>query len=68
MDKLKPCPFCGLGVRMTYSSWDNMYHIWHQGDLVQCAIKEPIDIDGYFAKSLKDASRVWNRRVDDAKR
>lgn len=65
MAKLKPCPFCGSKVTMTYSSYDNMYHVYHRGDIVMCAMKEPIDIDGYFAKSLTEAEDVWNRRVDN---
>ena len=65
MSELKPCPFCGSDVSLTYSSWDNMFHVYHKGDLVTCAIKEPIDIDGYFAKSLSDAVKAWNRRANN---
>ena len=65
MAELKPCPFCGSKVTMTYSSWDNMYHIYHRYDVILCAIKEPIDIDGYFVKSLSEAADAWNRRAGE---
>jgi hypothetical protein len=61
--KLKPCPFCGSEVTLTYSSHDNMFHFYHKGDLApQCGAKEPIDFDGYFVKSLAEAAEAWNRR------
>ena len=47
---------------MTYTSYDNMYHIYHRYNVMLCAIKEPIDIDGYFVKSLSEAADAWNRR------
>ena len=62
MSNLKPCPFCGGTVEITYTSYDNMFHIYHRYDVLLCAIKEPIDIDGYFASSLKEAADAWNRR------
>lgn len=67
MIKLRPCPFCGSKVDMTYTSYDNMYHIYHRdyGGIVQCYMKEPIDIDGYFVKSLSEAADAWNRRAGE---
>lgn len=63
--KLKPCPFCGGSVEMTYTSYDNMYHIYHRYNVMLCTIKEPIDIDGYFVKSLSEAEDAWNRRAEN---
>ncbi len=65
MAELRRCPFCGSEVTMTYTSYDNMYHIYHRYDVVMCAIKEPIDIDGYFVKSLSEAADAWNRRAEE---
>lgn len=63
---LKPCPFCGSEVSLTYSSYDNIFHFYHKGDLVsQCGAKEPIDFDGYFVKSLAAAAEAWNRRPNN---
>lgn len=67
MDKLKPCPFCGGEMSMTYSSFDNMYHFYHRGIKVRCAAKEPIDFDGDYVYSLKEAAEAWNRRADDVR-
>lgn len=63
--KLKPCPFCGSEVTLTYSSHDNMFHFYHKEDLAPCGAKEPIDFDGYFVKSLAEAAEAWNRRAND---
>lgn len=61
--ELKRCPFCGAKVSMTYNSAENVYRIWHSS-ISSCAIEEPIEIDGVFAKSLAEAAKVWNRRVE----
>lgn len=65
MAELRRCPFCGSAVDMTYTSYDNMYHIYHRSNVIMCAIKEPIDIDGYFVKSLSEAADAWNRRAGE---
>jgi hypothetical protein len=61
MSKLKPCPFCGGKVSITYSSWNKTFNIWHNDK--PCALIEPIQIDGSKAKSLAEASEMWNRRT-----
>ena len=61
MSKLKPCPFCGGKVSITYSSWNEAFNIWHNDK--PCALIEPIQIDGSKAKSLKEAIDLWNRRA-----
>lgn len=58
---LKPCPFCGSKVSMTYHSGENAFCIWHIGGEL-CEIEEPIKIDG--VKSLAEAAEAWNRRVE----
>lgn len=63
MERLKPCPFCGTPVTMTYNSWDNAFKIYHTGnDDPNCCIIEPIMLE---AVSLADAAKAWNRRVND---
>lgn len=62
--ELKPCPFCGRPVHLTYSSFSDEYHFWHkwrEGE--PCPVLEPIVIDGSVAKSLQDAEEAWNRRA-----
>lgn len=63
--ELKPCPFCGAKVSMTYNSADNTFNFWHIG--TSCALAEPIKIDGEFVKSLAEAAEAWNRRVEYGK-
>ena len=57
--KLKPCPFCGGNVNITYNSLDNEFHIYH--DTEECKFNA-FAIDGYYAKSLKEAYEIWNTR------
>ena len=61
--KLKPCPFCGSKVSMTYNSADNTFNFWHKG--TSCVLVEPIRIDGMFVKSLAEAAEAWNRRAKE---
>ena len=61
MKDLKPCPFCGGEVSITYHSADNVFSIWHKHD--GCKFIEPMYIDGEYAKSLSDARDIWNKRV-----
>lgn len=60
---LKPCPFCGSRVSLTYHSADNTFNFWHT-DATYCAAEEPIQFDGEKVKSLKEAAYAWNRRVN----
>ena len=64
MEQLKPCPFCGSKVTMTYNSYSNTFNVYH--DREACALYEPILIDGYLVKSLSEAAKAWNRRANDA--
>lgn len=63
MDKLKPRPFCGKPVTLSYSSLANAFEIRHakSEDGWLCYIVEPIKFD---AISLADAAEAWNRRDD----
>lgn len=61
LDRLKPCPFCGGEVSITYISADNCFCVWHKDDI--CKFIEPLWIDGEYAKSLKDAQAIWNNRM-----
>lgn len=60
MTDLRPCPFCGGEVSITYHSMDNVFSIWHKYD--GCKFIEPMYIDGKYAKSLSDARNIWNKR------
>ena len=61
MKDLRPCPFCGGEVNITYISSDNVFPVWHKGGTV-CKFVEPLYIDGEYAKSLNDARDIWNKR------
>lgn len=62
--ELKPCPFCGGKVTMTYSSYANTFNIWHKDE--KCKLAEPIQIDADDAvDSLSKATEAWNRRVNN---
>ena len=63
MEELKPCPFCGGKVSLTYLSGSNTYNFWHKG-VIHCAACDPIQFDGGIVKSLKEAAEAWNRRVE----
>lgn len=65
MEKLKPCPFCGNPVELSYSSREGVFKIRHvkREESWLCYIVEPIMLD---AVSLADAAEAWNRRVNDA--
>lgn len=63
--ELKPCPFCGRKVSLTYSSHDNMFNFWHSESPITCFAAEPIQFDGSLVKSLKEAAEAWNRRAND---
>ena len=59
---LKPCPFCGGEVSLTYNSMDKAFSIWHRFN--KCAMAEPMKLDE--AESLADAAEKWNRRIPPA--
>ena len=61
MNDLRPCPFCGGEVSITYLSADNVFAVWHKND--GCKFIEPMYIDGEYAKSLSDAQNIWNNRA-----
>lgn len=61
MSELKPCPFCGSHVSLTYNSVSNTFNFWHKQDTTCCFV-EPMQVDGTFAKSLYEATEIWNRR------
>ena len=66
--ELKHCPFCGGKVSLTYSSHDNMFNFWHsENGPITCFAAEPIQFDGYWVKSLKEAAEAWNRRASDGR-
>lgn len=60
--KLKPCPFCGDSVNIMYNSALNVFYVYH--DNKECAFNE-FEINGYYAKSLKEAYDIWNTRSAD---
>jgi len=61
MKGLRPCPFCGGEVNISYVSGDNCFSVWHKYETM-CKFIEPFWIDGEYAKSLKDAKDIWNKR------
>ena len=58
---LKPCPFCGDSVNIMYNSALNAFFVYHDSYAEKCKFNE-FEIDGYFAKSLSDAYKIWNTR------
>lgn len=61
--ELKPCPFCGSRVSMTYNSGANKFYVWHL-DMTECWIDEPISLPcGDGCGSLDEAAEKWNRRA-----
>lgn len=61
--KLKPCPFCGDTVNIIYNSVSDVFHVYHDHvtRLEECKFNA-FEIDGYYAKSLSDAYKIWNTR------
>lgn len=62
MYKLKPCPFCGGRVHLYYRSKPSMYVFEHSDDNSFSCVEGAI-FRG--AKSLREASEMWNRRTKD---
>lgn len=58
---LERCPFCGDHVSLSYSSYAHEYRVWHIHN--NCMISDPFIIKGEHAKSLKEAAKIWNKRV-----
>jgi hypothetical protein len=43
-----------------------MFNFWHsENGPITCFAAEPIQFDGYFVKSLKEAAEAWNRRAEN---
>ncbi len=64
MEKLKPCPFCGGEVVLSYSSRGN-FHFQHR-TIGVCMFWEfvcPITPNG--PGCLAEAAEAWNRRAKD---
>lgn len=69
MTELKPCPWCGGEMRVSYHSkgYFRFQHITFDFKTRHCLYDE---IDSYIVPlrgiaSLADAIEAWNRRVDD---
>jgi hypothetical protein len=66
MDKLKPCPFCGGEMNMTYSTPDQEFHLWHKMPDPVCSLGEPFIIPtNRIVSKREDAVKAWNRRVNN---
>lgn len=61
MDNLKPCPFCGSKMSVTYNSL-GVFNFWHSDDK-ECPFNEPFQISVKKAKTLSEATDLWNRRI-----
>lgn len=62
VEELKPCPFCGGNVSITYNTGDTAFCIWHKN--VVCVLEEPFKIDATRSNSFAEATKVWNRRAE----
>ena len=60
--KLKPCPFCGKEVTVTSSSLNQKFLFLHKG-LRNCPFYR-FDIAWDTAKTLREATELWNRRAE----
>ena len=62
---LKPCPFCGSKMSITYNSLGKEYNFWHEGTNEKCTAREPFFsmTGGTIIESIADAVRVWNSIV-----
>lgn len=61
MEGLKPCPFCGGRVTITYNSLSNVFNVYHVTG--ECHFTEPFQIDGDHVHSLAEARDYWNKRT-----
>lgn len=58
---LKPCPFCGRKVSLISTSASKEFVFYHKG-LRNCPFYR-FEISWECAKSLKEATELWNRRT-----
>lgn len=61
MKEIKPCPFCGSKMSVTYNSLGS-FNFWHKEPVV-CLCAEPFQISIDNAKTLDEAIEFWNRRA-----
>ena len=59
---LKPCPFCGGKMTLVSSSRVRSFTFSHKG-LRNCPFYK-FEIMWTTAKTLKEATELWNRRAD----
>lgn len=62
MDELKPCPFCGKEITVHSSSRSYSFVFTHKG-LRNCPFFQ-FEIMWATAKTLKEATELWNRRAE----
>lgn len=62
MAELKPCPFCGREVTVHSSSRSYSFVFSHKG-LRNCPFFQ-FEIMWTTAKTLKEATELWNRRAE----
>ena len=63
MTDLKPCPFCGNEVKIQSSSRSSTFIVYHT-KLRNCPFYK-FEIPWEFAKSLREARELWNRRKSE---
>ena len=60
MKEIKPCPFCGGKMSVTYNSLGT-FNFWHIEPTV-CLCSEPFQISTDNAKTINEAIEIWNTR------
>lgn len=63
MAELKPCPFCGGRVYVSYWSGTQNFYIFHY-EKKKCPVLE-VELDGTKMQSLDDAIEAWNRMAEN---
>lgn len=63
MKEIKPCPFCGSKMSVTYNSLGT-YNFWHIESVehIACLCNEPFQISTDNAKTINEAIEIWNTR------